>query len=81
MDATDHTILPESEGGIGFPRYIRDGKKQIYLSYATPTSIKYKQLRGLAPNLNRLMAEEPRKVVSNRHYSSSRKSLPVWQTT
>lgn len=39
-------------------RFVKDGKQNIYLTYPTTNSIKYKMISGLSPNLTRMLREE-----------------------
>ncbi len=57
-DADDRPRLADEDGGLSYVRYLQDGKQQVYLSYNTNSSIKYKVLKGLIPNYTRLLADE-----------------------
>lgn len=57
-DVNDRPKLADEDGGLSYVRYLQDGKQQIYLSYNTNSSIKYKVLKGLIPNYTRLLADE-----------------------
>lgn len=57
-DESDHPFLVEADGGVSYVRYLRDGKRQTYLTYNTSDAIKYKLLKGLAPNYTKMLAEE-----------------------
>ncbi len=57
-DVSDKPMLQDEDGGLTYLRFLKDGKHQIYLSYNTNSSVKYKLLKGLSPNLTKFMTEE-----------------------
>lgn len=48
----------EPSGGISYVRFLKDGKLNIYLSYNSQNAIKYRLLKGFAPNYSRLLRDE-----------------------
>jgi hypothetical protein len=58
MDDQDRTYVDNAQGGITDVRFVRDGKKQIFLVYNTAGSITYKLMSTLAPNYTKLLADE-----------------------
>ena len=58
MDNTDRSYIDNEEGGISTSKFVKDGKKQIYLSYNTSNSITYKLMSALAPFYTKLLADE-----------------------
>lgn len=58
MDNTDRSYIDNEDGGISTSKFVKDGKKQIYLSYNTSNSITYKLMSTLAPFYTKLLAEE-----------------------
>jgi hypothetical protein len=58
LDDQDRTYVDNTQGGITDIRFVRDGKRQIYLVYNTAGSITYKLMSTLAPNYTRLLADE-----------------------
>lgn len=57
-DENDRARLVDEDGGVDYLRYVQDGKQQVYLSYNTVGSVKYKVLKGLIPNYKQLLAKE-----------------------
>lgn len=57
-DETDRPFLVDEEKGVNYLRYVRDGKRQTYLTYNTGNAIKYKILKGLAANYSKMLADE-----------------------
>lgn len=51
-------IVDASSGGITQVNYLRDGKKQTYLTFNAPGAIKYRMLGNLSPNYKRVLREE-----------------------
>lgn len=58
VDEVDSPSMTDEDGGLEYVRYLRDGKRQTYLTYNTGKSIKYKLLRGFSPNYIRMLADE-----------------------
>lgn len=58
MDDQDRTYVDNSQGGITDARFVRDGKKQIFLTYNTTADMTYKLMSALAPNYTKLLADE-----------------------
>lgn len=58
MDDQDRTYVDNALGGISDARFVRDGKKQIFLAYNTTGNITYKLMSALAPNYTKLLADE-----------------------
>lgn len=58
MDDQDRTYVDNSQGGITDARFVRDGKKQIFLTYNTIADMIYKLMSALAPNYTKLLADE-----------------------
>lgn len=57
-DVSDMTTIQDEDGGQTYIRFLKDGKRQVYLSYNTKSSVKYKMLKGLSPNLTKLLTDE-----------------------
>lgn len=57
-DESDRPSLGDEDGGLTYLRYLKDGKQQVYLTYNTRNSIKYKMLRGFSPNYTKLLTDE-----------------------
>lgn len=55
---SDRSFLVDTNGGGNFVRYVKDGKRNTYLSYNTNDAIKYKILKGLSANYAKMLAEE-----------------------
>lgn len=58
MDDQDRTYVDNAQGGITDARFVRDGKKQIFLAYNTTGSMTYRLMSALAPNHTRLLTDE-----------------------
>lgn len=58
MDEQDRTYVDNPQGGITDARFVRDGKKRIFLTYNTTADMTYKLMSALAPNYTRLLADE-----------------------
>lgn len=58
MDDQDRTYVDNSQGGITDARFVRDGKKRIFLTYNTTVDMTYKLMSALAPNYTKLLADE-----------------------
>lgn len=58
MAPADRPILTDSEGGMTYVRFLKDGKRQVYLTYNGNKVVKYRILKGLQPNLTKLLVEE-----------------------
>ncbi len=59
-DTEESAYISESDN-MNFTKYIRfvkDGKQNIYLTYPTAKSLKYRMISGLSPNLTRILREE-----------------------
>lgn len=58
MDDQERNYVDNAQGGISDARFVRDGKKQIFLAYNTSASMNYRQMSVLAPNYTKLLADE-----------------------
>lgn len=58
MDEQDRNYVDNEQGGITDGRFVRDGKKQIFLAYNTTASMTYKLMSALAPNYTKLLTDE-----------------------
>ncbi len=58
MDEQDRNYVDNAQGGITDGRFVRDGKKQIFLTYNTTASMTYKLMSALAPNYTKLLTDE-----------------------
>lgn len=58
MDDQDRSYVDNVEGSITDARFVRDGKKQVFLAYNTSASMTYKLMSALAPNYTKLLADE-----------------------
>lgn len=58
MDDSDRTYVENETGGIKDARFLRDGKKQTFLTYNTASSIIYKLMDALPPNYTKLLSDE-----------------------
>lgn len=58
MDDQDRNYVDNAQGGITDVRFVRDGKKQIFLAYNTAATMTYKLMSELAPNYTKLLADE-----------------------
>lgn len=50
--------ISELSGSVNYARFLTDGKSNIYLSYNSFNSIKYKLIKGFSPNYSRMLREE-----------------------
>lgn len=57
-DMSDRPQITDPDGHITYVRFVRDGKKHIYLSYNTSDAIRYKLIEGLSPNYTKMLKEE-----------------------
>lgn len=58
LDPSDRSFIDNEEGGMSDARFVRDGKKQIFLTYNTLGSIMYRMMSELAPYYTKLLADE-----------------------
>lgn len=58
MDEQERNYVDNMQGGISDARFVRDGKKQIFLAYNTSASLTYRLMSALAPNYTKLLADE-----------------------
>lgn len=58
IDKSDKADIIEPAGSLGKLRYLKDAKRNSYLSYTTTTSIIYKMIKGLAPHYTHMLKEE-----------------------
>ena len=58
LDPTDRTYIDNAGGGTSDARFVKDGKKQIFLTYNTAGSIVYRLMSELAPYYTKLLADE-----------------------
>lgn len=57
-DTESRCKLVEPDGGVSYVRFLRDGKFNIYLTYNSLNSIKYKLLKGFTPNYTKMLRDE-----------------------
>ncbi|MBQ7942199.1 MAG: hypothetical protein IJ328_07345 [Muribaculaceae bacterium] len=57
-DIGDRPFIIEPDGMVSYVKFVRDGKQNIYLSYNSNKSIKYKQLTGFSPNYTKMLRDE-----------------------
>lgn len=58
VDKNDRPVLRDKDGGASYLRFLKDGNRKVYLSYNSIKSVKYRVLKGLSPNLRRLLVSE-----------------------
>lgn len=58
LDGGDRNYIDNAAGGTTDARFVKDGKKQIFLTYNTTASIMYKLMSELAPYYTKLLADE-----------------------
>ncbi len=58
VDKNDRSVLRDKDGGASYLRFLKDGNRKVYLSYNSIKSVKYRVLKGLSPNLRRLLVSE-----------------------
>ncbi len=58
MDDQDRNYVENALGGINVARFVRDGKKQVFLTYNTKESLVYRLMDALAPNYTKLLSDE-----------------------
>ena len=58
MDKNDRSVLRDVEGGATYLRFLKDGNQKVYLSYNALKSVKYRVLKGLSPNMRKLLVTE-----------------------
>lgn len=58
LDPSDRSFIDNEEGGMSDARFVRDGKKQIFLTYNTLGSIMYRMMSELTPYYTKLLADE-----------------------
>ncbi len=58
MDNQDRSYIENALGGIKVARFVRDGKRQVFLTYNTKESLVYKLMDTLAPNYTQLLSDE-----------------------
>ncbi len=57
-DLNDRFSITDADGHISYVRFVKDGKKNTYLSYNSLKAIKYKLLSGFSPNYTKMLKEE-----------------------
>lgn len=57
-DTDERQHLMDADGEISKVHFVRDGKNNIYVTYNSHNSIKYKQILGFSPNYTRLLRDE-----------------------
>lgn len=58
VDTEDRPILTDPDGMISYVKFVKDGKRNIYLSYNSNKAIKYKLLGGFSPNYTKMLRDE-----------------------
>lgn len=58
MDPSDRPSLDDPQGAVSYVRFVRDGKKQTYLSYNSVNTVKYRQIKGFDPNFTKMMKDQ-----------------------
>ena len=58
VDSSEKLGITDAAGGVTQVNYLRDGKKQIYLTFNAPNTLKYRLLGNLSPNYKRLLRDE-----------------------
>lgn len=58
IDTNDSASLSEPTGRISYVRFLKDGKGNIYLTFNALNAVKYKLIKGLAPNYSKMLREE-----------------------
>lgn len=58
MDDQERNYVDNEHGGITDARFLRDGKKQIFLAYNTVNSLIFRLMSTLSPNYTKLLADE-----------------------
>lgn len=58
LDSNESALLPEPSGGVSYVRFLQDGKDNVYLTFNALNAIKYKLIKGLAPNYSKLLRDE-----------------------
>lgn len=58
MDDSERDFVEDEIGGMGFARFVKDNKGNVYLAYNTGKNFTYKLMSALAPNYTKLLADE-----------------------
>lgn len=58
LDGENRDYVDNEAGGIQGARFVKDGKKNIFLAYNAQTDIIYKLMSQLAPNYTKLLKDE-----------------------
>lgn len=58
IDTNDSASLSEPTGRISYVRFLKDGKGNVYLTFNALNAVKYKLIKGLAPNYSKMLREE-----------------------
>lgn len=58
IDNASGGSIAEPSGKITYVKFLKDGKKNIYLTFNALNSVKYKLIKGLIPNYSKLLREE-----------------------
>ena len=58
VDSSEKLGIVDAAGSVSQVNYLRDGKKQIYLTFNAPNTLKYRLLANLSPNYKRMLRDE-----------------------
>lgn len=58
IDNAESASLSEPTGNVGYVRFLKDGKDNIYLTFNALKTIKYKLIKGFVPNYSKMLREE-----------------------
>lgn len=58
VDKNDRYVLQDQEGGATYLRFLKDGNRKVYLSYNSVKAVKYRVLKGFAPNMRKMLMTE-----------------------
>ncbi len=64
MDDSDRQYVDSDQGGIRHARFVKDNQGRNYLAYQTDRTIVYRLMDELAPNLNKLLADELQEMMA-----------------
>lgn len=57
-DPADKVQFTEPSSHMNYVRFVKDGQKNVYLSYNTDDAIQYRQIKGFLPHYTRLVQQE-----------------------
>lgn len=57
-DPSDKVQFTEPSSQMNYVRFVKDGKKNVYVSYNTDDAIQYRQLKGFLPHYTRIVQQE-----------------------